>query len=193
MARTIKATLQGLKETNTLVDSLKELVWTDLKTHYHGFEEMIDSRLKESEETILDASKAKLALVAGISVMRKDFEKVQKRFSRSNNVDELREFLVELSARIRRLRETNLKIVDSLHSVLNHNLSSIEVVEKFASDLQRSAGTWERNGREIDEAILELCDENEPADLVDLEQYIANQGFSSLLNSHTHSSSDEDD
>ena len=30
---------------------LKELVWTDLKKHYNGFEEMIDSRLKESEET----------------------------------------------------------------------------------------------------------------------------------------------
>ena len=193
MARSIKATRQGLKEANSLVDSLKELVWTDLKKHYNGFEEMIDSRLKESEETILDASKAKLAIVAGISVMLKDFEKAQRRFSRSNDVEELREFLTELSGRIRQLRETNLKVVDSLHEVLNHNLTSIEVVEKFASDLQRSAGTWERNGREIDEAILELCDENEPTELVDLENYVSKQGFSSLLHSTSYSSSDEDD
>ena len=193
MARSIKATRQGLKEAKSLVDSLKELVWTDLKKHYNGFEEMIDSRLKESEETILDASKAKLAIVAGISVMLKDFEKAQRRFSRSNDVEELREFLTELSGRIRQLRETNLRVVDSLHAVLNHNLTSIEVVEKFASDLQRSAGTWERNGREIDEAILELCDENEPTELVDLENYVSKQGFSSLLHSTSYSSSDEDD
>ena len=67
------------------------------------------------------------------------------------------------------------------------------MVEKFASDLQRSAGTWERNGREIDEAILELCDENEPTELVDLENYVSKQGFSSLLHSTSYSSSDEDD
>ena len=160
MARTVKATKQGLKEAHSLVDSLKELVWTDLKKHYNGFEEMIHSRVKESEETILDATKAKLAIVAGISVMRKDFERAQRKFSRSNDVEELRAFLRDMAGRIQRLREANNRIVDSLHTVLNTNLTAVEVVEKFASDLQRSAGTWERNGREIDESILELCDKN---------------------------------
>ena len=192
MARTIKATKQGLKEANSLVHSLKELVWTDLKTHYHAFDEMIQSRLNESEETILDATKAKLAIVAGIGVMRKDFEKAQRRFSRSNNVEELKVFLREMADRIHRLREANNKIVDSLHAVLNHNLTAVEVVEKFASDIQRSAGTWERNGREIDESILELCDENEPADLAELEQFIVKHGYAALLEQAPHSSSDED-
>ena len=87
-------------------------------------------------------------------------------------------------------------LLDSLPEHLQEITGIFVEQRKFKTILkeaQRSAGTWERNGREIDEAILELCDENEPADLVDLEQYIANQGFSSLLNSHTHSSSDEDD
>tara|TARA_B100001142_G_scaffold330229_1_gene397164 strand:- start:3568 stop:4149 length:582 start_codon:yes stop_codon:yes gene_type:complete len=192
MARTVKATKAAIKEANSLAESLRELVWTDLKNQYGSFEEMLSSRIQGAEEAILDATKGKLAIIAGIGVMRKDLEKAQRRFSRSNDIDELRAFLVELAERIFRLRVANDNIVDSMNSVLNPNLNAIEIVEKFASDLQRSAGTWERNGREIDEAILELCDEHEPAELNDLEHYITKQGYGSLLQRSSHSSSEED-
>ncbi len=192
MARTVKATKAAIKEANSLAESLRELVWTDLKNQYGSFEEMLSSRIQGAEEAILDATKGKLAIIAGIGVMRKDLEKAQRRFSRSNDIDELRAFLVELAERIFRLRVANDNIVDSMNSVLNPNLNAIEIVEKFASDLQRSAGTWERNGREIDEAILELCDEHEPAELNDLEHYITKQGYGSLLQRPSHSSSEED-
>jgi len=124
--------------------------------------------------------------------MRKDLERAQRRFSRSKEVKELREFLVDLSGRIFRLREANDNIVESLKSVLNPNLNAIEIVEKFASDLQRSAGTWERNGREIDESIHEICDDNEPAELGDLEHFISKQGYDALVEIPAYSSSDED-
>lgn len=192
MARTVKATKVAIKEANVLAESLRELVWTDLKNQYGSFEEMLSSRIQGAEEAILDATKGKLAIIAGIGVMRKDLEKAQRRFSRSNDIEELRSFLVELAERIFRLRVANDNIVDSMNSVLNPNLNAIEIVEKFASDLQRSAGTWERNGREIDEAILELCDEHEPAELNDLEHYITKQGYGSLLQRPSHSSSEED-
>ena len=192
MARTVKATKVAIKEANALAESLRELVWTDLKNQYASFEEMLSSRIQGAEEAILDATKGKLAIIAGIGVMRKDLEKAQRRFSRSNDIEELRAFLVELAERIFRLRAANDNIVDSMNSVLNPNLNAIEIVEKFASDLQRSAGTWERNGREIDEAILELCDEHEPAELNDLEHYITKQGYGSLLQRPSHSSSEED-
>ena len=192
MARTVKATKVAIKEANTLAESLRELVWTDLKNQYGSFEEMLSSRIQGAEEAIVDATKGKLAIIAGIGVMRKDLEKAQRRFSRSNDIEELRAFLVELAERIFRLRAANDNIVDSMNSVLNPNLNAIEIVEKFASDLQRSAGTWERNGREIDEAIRELCDEHEPAELNDLEHYITKQGYGSLLQRPSHSSSEED-
>ena len=192
MARTVKATKVAIKEANALAESLRELVWTDLKNQYGSFEEMLSSRIQGAEEAIVDATKGKLAIIAGIGVMRKDLEKAQRRFSRSNDIEELRTFLVELAERIFRLRAANDNIVDSMNSVLNPNLNAIEIVEKFASDLQRSAGTWERNGREIDEAILELCDEHEPAERNDLEHYITKQGYGSLLQSPSHSSSEED-
>ena len=192
MARTVKATKAGLKEANSLSESLRELVWTDLKNQYGGFEEMLSSRIQGAEEAILDGTKGKLAIIAGIGVMRKNLEQAQRRFSRSNDIEELRAFLVDLGERIFRLRVANDKIVESLKAVLNPSLRAIEIVEKFASDIQRSAGTWERNGREIDEAILELCDEHEPAEIGDLEHYITNQGYGSLLERPVHSSSEED-
>lgn len=192
MARTVKVTKAALKEADTLVESLRELVWIDLKNQYAGFEEMLQSRISDAEEAILEATKGKLAIIAGIGVMRKDLERAQRRFSRSKEVKELREFLVDLSGRIFRLREANDTIVESLKSVLSPNLNAIEIVEKFASDLQRSAGTWERNGREIDESILELCDDHEPAELGDLEHFISKQGYDALVEIPTHSSSDED-
>ncbi len=192
MARTVKVTKAALKEADTLVESLRELVWIDLKNQYAGFEEMLQSRISDAEEAILEATKGKLAIIAGIGVMRKDLERAQRRFSRSNEAKELREFLVDLSGRIFRLREANDNIVESLKSVLNPNLNAIEIVEKFASDLQRSAGTWERNGREIDESIHEICDDNEPAELGDLEHFISKQGYDALVEIPAYSSSDED-
>ena len=77
-----------------------------------------------------------------------------------------------------------------MSSVLNPTLSAVEVVERFASDLQRSAGTWERHGREIDDSIMELCQDNQPAEMVELEKYIERQGYSVLL-CDAHSSSEE--
>ena len=192
MARTVKATKVALKEADSLVESLCELVWTDLKNQYTGLEEMLQSRIRDAEEAILNATKGKLAIIAGIGVMRKDLERAQRRFARSNDIEELREFVGGLAGRIFRLREANNNIVESLNSVLNPSLTGIEIVEKFASDLQRSAGTWERNGREIDESILELCDDNEPAELGEFENHIAKQGYGALGEIPAHSSSDED-
>ena len=192
MARSVKATKSALKEAEALVESLRELVWTDLKKQYAGFEEMLQLRIINAEEAILDATKGKLAIIAGIGVMRKDLERAQKRFSRSNEIEGFQEFLVTLAGRILRLREANDNIVRSLGLVLNPSLTGIEIVEKFASDLQRSAGTWERNGREIDESILELCDDNVPAELGEFEHYLTKQGYDALLEIPSHSSSEED-
>jgi len=192
MARTVKDTRVALKEANGLAESLRELVWSDLKNQYGGFEDMLQSRIHNAEEAILEATKGRLAIIAGIGEMRKDLERGQRRFTRTNDINELRILLLDLAGRISRLREANTLLVDSLKSVLNPALSAIEIVEKFASDLQRSAGTWERSGRGIDESILELCDAHEPAELGDLELYITKQGYAPLLEESVHSSSDED-
>ena len=68
--------------------------------------------------------------------------------------------------------------------VLHPNVSAVDIVEKFASDIQRFAGTWERIAREIDQSISEMCDDQEPSELIELENYIENQGFDKLVNSN---------
>ena len=131
-----------------------------------------------------------MAIVAGVGVMRKDLERAQRKFSKSNDVEELKATLIDMSNSLRKLRVTNNEVVKSLSTVLNPTLSAVEVVERFASDLQRSAGTWERHGREIDDSIMELCQDNQPAEMVELEAYIERQGYSALLG-EAYSSSEE--
>jgi|TARA_B110000444_G_scaffold260675_1_gene308615 hypothetical protein len=190
MGKTVKATKMGLKDAHDMVDSLKEMIQSDLRKQKSGFEDALSSRLREAEVVILESAKAKLAIVAGVGLMRKDLDRAQRKFSKTNDVEELKNTLIDLSMNLKKLRETNKEVVASLSSVLNPTLSAVEVVERFASDLQRSAGTWERHGREIDDSIMELCQDNQPAEMVELEKYIERQGYSVLLGD-AHSSSEE--
>ena len=190
MGKTVKATKSGLRDAHEMVASLKEMIQADLRKQRSGFEEALSSRLDMAEDVILESAKAKVSIIAGVGVMRKDLDRAQLKFSKSNDVDELRSTLISLSNKLGKLRSTNNKVVASLGTVLNPTLSAVEVVERFASDLQRSAGTWERHGREIDDAIMELCQDNQPAEMVELEAYITAQGYSVLLGD-AHSSSDE--
>ena len=190
MGKTVKATKMGLKDAHDMVDSLKEMIQSDLRKQKSGFEDALSSRLREAEVVILESAKAKLAIVAGVGLMRKDLDRAQRKFSKTNDVEELKNTLIDLSMNLKKLRETNKEVVASLSSVLNPTLSAVEVVERFASDLQRSAGTWERHGREIDDSIMELCQDNQPAEMVELDKYIERQGYSVLL-CDAHSSSEE--
>ena len=190
MSKSVKATKAGLKDAHEMVESLKELIRSDLKNQRSGFEEALSTRLNEAEDVILISAKAKVAIIAGVGVMRKDLDRAQRKFSKTNDVEELKRTLISLSQSLEKLRKTNDEIVKSLSKVLNPTLSAVEVVERFASDIQRSAGTWERHGRELDDSIMELCQDNQPAEMVELEAYIERQGYTVLLG-EAHSSSDE--
>lgn len=190
MSKSVKATKAGLKDAHEMVDSLKEMIRSDLKNQRSGFEDALSTRLNEAEDVILISSKAKVAIIAGVGVMRKDLDRAQRKFSKTNDVEELKRTLISLSQSLQKLRKTNDEIVKSLSKVLNPTLSAVEVVERFASDIQRSAGTWERHGRELDDSIMELCQDNQPAEMVELEAYIERQGYTVLLG-EAHSSSDE--
>ena len=190
MSKSVKATKAGLKDAHEMVESLKEMIRSDLKNQRSGFEEALSTRLNEAEDVILISAKAKVAIIAGVGVMRKDLERAQRKFSKTNDVEELKRTLISLSQSLEKLRKTNDEIVKSLSKVLNPTLSAVEVVERFASDIQRSAGTWERHGRELDDSIMELCQDNQPAEMVELEAYIERQGYTVLLGD-AHSSSAE--
>ena len=157
------------------------MVRSDFKKNLSGLEESLNQRIDEAEKAILESSKAREAMVAGVGTMKKSIEKAQRKFSKNNNLDELRLTLTEIFEDIDRLKLANDKISDDISLVLHPNMSAVEAIERFASDMQRFAGTWERIARDIDQSITDLCDDQNPSELIDLEQYIANQGFDKLV------------
>lgn len=157
------------------------MVRSDFKKNLSGLEESLNQRIDEAEKAILESSKAREAMVAGVGTMKKSIEKAQRKFSKNNNLEELRLTLTEIFEDIDRLRLANDKISDDISLVLHPNMSAVEAIERFASDMQRFAGTWERVARDIDQSITDLCDDQNPSELIDLEQYISNQGFDKLV------------
>ena len=157
------------------------MVRSDFKKNLSGLEESLNQRIDEAEKAILESSKAREAMVAGVGTMKKSIEKSQRKFSKNNNLEELRLTLTEIFEDIDRLKLANDKISDDISLVLHPNMSAVEAIERFASDMQRFAGTWERIARDIDQSITDLCDDQEPSELIDLEQYISNQGFDKLV------------
>lgn len=188
MGRSVKSAKSSIKEIHQLMDSLQETVRNDIKSNISSFEESLRTRLSDAESAIIESSRAREAMVAGIITMRKSIEKAQRKFSRNNNVEDLRNTLLEVAKDISRLKLANDKISDSISMVLHPNMSAVEAVEKFAFDLQRFAGSWERIGREIDQSISDLCDDQEPSELVELESFISKQGYDKLIQDSSKSS-----
>ena len=190
MSRSYKSAKSALRDINSLADSLSETVKNDFKKNLSGLEEALQQRISEAEKAILESSKAREAMVAGIGSMKKTVEKAQRKFSKTNNLEELRLTMVELFGDINRLKKANERISDDISLVLHPNMSAVEAIERFASDLQRFAGTWERMARDIDQSITDLCDDQTPSELVDLENYISNQGFDKLVDHKTNAESE---
>lgn len=181
LSRSFKAAKNSIKETHILLHSLSDMVRSDFKKNLSGLEESLNQRIDEAEKAILESSKAREAMVAGVGTMKKSIEKAQRKFSKNNNLEELRLTLTEIFEDIDRLKLANDKISDDISLVLHPNMSAVEAIERFASDMQRFAGTWERIARDIDQSITDLCDDQNPSELIDLEQYISNQGFDKLV------------
>ena len=66
MSRSYKSAKSALKETNMLAESLSETVKNDFKKNLSGLEEALNQRIAEAETAILESSKAREAMVAGI-------------------------------------------------------------------------------------------------------------------------------
>ena len=181
LSRSFKAAKNSIKETHNLLQSLSDMVRSDFKKNLSGLEESLKQRIDAAEKAILESSKASEAMVAGVGSMKKSIEKAQRKFSKNNNLEELRLTLTEIFEDIDRLKLANDKISDDISLVLHPNMSAVEAIERFASDMQRFAGTWERIARDIDQSITDLCDDQDPSELIDLEQYISNQGFDKLV------------
>ena len=135
LSRSFKAAKNSIKETHNLLHSLSDMVRSDFKKNLSGLEESLNQRIDEAEKAILESSKAREAMVAGVGTMKKSIEKAQRKFSKNNNLEELRLTLTEIFEDIDRLRLANDKISDDISLVLHPNMSAVEAIERFASCL----------------------------------------------------------
>ena len=62
------------------MESLKEHVRNDFKTSVSGLDDLVSQRVNQAEKAILESSRAREAMVAGIGTMRKSLEKAQRKF-----------------------------------------------------------------------------------------------------------------
>ena len=81
MGRSVKSAKSSNKEIHQLMDSLQETVRNDIKSNISSFEESLRTRLSDAESAIIESSRAREAMVAGIITMRKSIEKAQRKFS----------------------------------------------------------------------------------------------------------------
>ncbi len=176
-----KAAKTMLKEANELGNTLREIVRRDVADQTRRFNDTLSQRIQLASEAIVQAVKAKEAIAAGASSISGKLDKAHRRYSKNNNLEEFRGVLRSTLVEIQQLREQHETVAASLREAQTPSRSAVEIVERFAIELQKAAGGWEATGREIDEIIANLCDPNPDVALIELEKYLTENGFEIVL------------
>ena len=176
-----KAAKTMLKEANELGNTLREIVRRDVADQTRRFNDTLSQRIQLASEAIIQAVKAKEAIAAGASSISGKLDKAHRRYSKNNNLEEFRGVLQSTLVEIQQLREQHETVAASLREAQTPSRSAVEIVERFAIELQKAAGGWEATGREIDEIIANLCDPNPDVALIELEKYLTENGFEIVL------------
>ncbi|CAI8270344.1 MAG: Uncharacterised protein [Euryarchaeota archaeon UBA443] len=181
MATAEKTARSMLKEANELGNTLREIVRRDIADETRRFNDTLSQRIQLASEAIIQAVKAKEAIAAGASSISSKLEKAHRKYSKNNNIEEFREILRSTLTEIQLLREQHETVAKSLREAQTPSRSAVEIVERFAIELQKAAGGWEATGREIDEIIANMCDPNPDVALIELEKYLTENGFEIVL------------
>ncbi len=181
MATAEKTARTMLKEANELGNTLREIVRRDIADETRRFNDTLIQRIQLASEAIIQAVKAKEAIAAGASSISSKLEKAHRRYSKNNNLEEFRAILKSTLTEVQQLREQHETVANSLKEAQTPSRSAVEIVERFAIELQKAAGGWEATGREIDEIIANMCDPNPDVALIELEKYLTENGFEIVL------------
>jgi hypothetical protein len=139
------------------------------------------ARVGNAEIAVIDAARTKDAIIAGVVILRKQLDKAQRKFSRSNNSNELKEVLLEIAKDISRLKIANAKVAESLSFVINPVHSAVDLVEKFTLIMQTNSAVWESDARNLDANLFDLSNDSSPSEMDDLQNYITSQGYDVLI------------
>lgn len=176
-----RAAKSSLKEAKVLASAINSTIKSDLKREFKIFEANLMARVENAETALLDAARTKDAIIAGIVILRKKLDKAQKKFSRSNNSNELKEVLLEIAKDMSRLKIANAKVAESLSFVINPVHSAVDLIEKFTLVMQKKSAVWESDARNLDANLFDLSNDSSPSEMDELQNYITTQGYDVLI------------
>ena len=176
-----RAAKSSLKEAQLLASAINSTIKSDLKREFKIFEANLMARVENAETAVLDAARTKDAIIAGIVILRKKLDKAQRKFSRSNNSNELKEVLLEIAKDMSRLKIANAKVAESLSFVINPVHSAVDLIEKFTLVMQKKSAVWESDARNLDANLFDLSNDSSPSEMDDLQNYITTQGYDVLI------------
>ena len=176
-----RAAKSSLKEAQLLASAINSTIKSDFKREFKIFEANLMARVENAETAVIDAARAKDAIIAGVVILRKKLDKAQRKFSRSNNSNELKEVLLEIAKDMSRLKIVNSKVAESLSFVINPVHSAVDLVEKFTLVMQKKSAVWESDARNLDANLFDLSNDSSPSEMDDLQNYITTQGYDVLI------------
>ena len=176
-----RAAKSSLKESQLLASAISSTIKIDFKREFKIFETNLMARVEDGEQTLINAARSKDAIIAGVVVLRKQLDKAQRKFSRSNDSSELKEVLLEIAEELSRLKIINGKVAESLSSVINPVHSAVDLVEKFTLTMQMNSAVWESDARNLDANLFELSNDSSPSEMGELQNYITTQGYDVLI------------
>jgi len=176
-----RAAKSSLKEAQLLAYAISSTIKSDFKREFKIFETNLTARAENAEHVVVNAARTKDAIIASVVVLRRQLDKAQRKFSRSNNSSELKEVLLEIARDLSRLKITNAKVAESLSVVINPVHSAVDLVEKFTLTMQTNSAVWESDARNLDANLFELSNDSSPSEMGDLQNYITTQGYDVLI------------
>jgi len=176
-----RAAKSSLKEAQLLAYAISSTIKSDFKREFKIFETNLTARAENAEHVVVNAARTKDAIIASVVVLRRQLDKAQRKFSRSNNSSELKEVLLEIAGELSRLKITNAKVAESLSVVINPVHSAVDLVEKFTLTMQTNSAVWESDARNLDANLFELSNDSSPSEMGDLQNYITTQGYDVLI------------
>ena len=176
-----RAAKSSLKEAQLLASAISSTIKSDFRGEFKIFESNLMARVGNAEIAVIDAARTKDAIIAGVVILRKQLDKAQRKFSRSNNSNELKEVLLEIAKDISRLKVANAKVAESLSFVINPVHSAVDLAEKFTLVMQTNSAAWESDARNLDANLFDLSNDSSPSEMDDLQNYITSQGYDVLI------------
>ena len=176
-----RAAKSSLKEAQLLAHAISSTIKSDFNREFKIFETNLTARAENAEHVVVNAARTKDAIIASVVVLRRQLDKAQRKFSRSNNSSELKEVLLEIAGELSRLKITNAKVAESLSVVINPVHSAVDLVEKFTLTMQTNSAVWESDARNLDANLFELSNDSSPSEMGDLQNYITTQGYDVLI------------